>query len=81
VAGHVHALVTEGLILPGGAVVPGPRYDEDLERLLTETFRRLVLEALRREERISESFQESLLGWRHGGGFSVYARLPPYHSL
>jgi ribosomal protein S27E len=71
---HVHALVTEGLLLPGGAVVPGPQYDEELERLLTETFRRLVLEALRREERISESFLESLRTWRHGGGFSVYAR-------
>jgi hypothetical protein len=71
---HVHALVTEGLILPGGVVVPGPRYDEELERLLTEMFRRLVLGALRREERISESFLESLRTWRHGGGFSAYAR-------
>jgi hypothetical protein len=33
-----------------------------------------VLEALHREERISESFLESLLTWQHGGGFSVYAR-------
>ena len=71
---HVHALVTDGLILPGGTFVPGPAYDEDLERLLTETFRRLVLLALHREERLSESFLESLLTWRHGGGLSVYAR-------
>ena len=71
---HVHALVTEGLLLPGGTAIPGPAYDETLERLLTETFRRLVLEVLHREERISESFLESLLTWRHGGGFSVYAR-------
>ncbi|MCP3861107.1 MAG: transposase [Phycisphaeraceae bacterium] len=71
---HVHALVTEGLLLPGGTVVPGPAYDEPFERLLTETFRRLVLQALHREERISDSFLESLLTWRHGGGFSVYAR-------
>jgi hypothetical protein len=54
--------------------VAGPIYDEDLERLLTETFRRLVLEALREEQRLSEEFLESLLTWRHGGGFSVYAR-------
>ncbi len=66
--------MTEGLLLPGGIAIPGPAYDETFERLLTETFRRLVLEALRREERISEAFLESLLAWRHGGGFSVYAR-------
>ncbi len=66
--------MTDALLLPGGSVVPGPAYDESLERLLTETFRRLVLEALRREERLSESFLESLMTWRHGGGFSVYAR-------
>jgi hypothetical protein len=71
---HVHALVTDGLVLPGGTFVPGPVYDERLERLLTETYRRLVLEALRREERISDTFLESLSTWRHGGGFSVYAR-------
>jgi len=71
---HVHGLVTDGLLLPGGEYVPLPVYDEELERLLTETFRRLVLEALREEERLSEEFLESLLTWRHGGGFSVYAR-------
>ncbi len=71
---HVHALVTDALLLPGGIIVPGPAYDETLERLLTETFRRLVLEALHQEERISDTFLESLLTWRHGGGFSVYAR-------
>ncbi len=68
---HVHALVTDGLILPGGEFVPLPAYDETLERLLTETFRRLVLGALRKEERISETFLESLSSWRHGGGFSA----------
>ena len=71
---HVHALATDGLILPGGAFVPLPAYDETLERLLTETFRRLVLRALHKEERISETFLESLATWRHGGGFSAYAR-------
>jgi hypothetical protein len=71
---HVHALATDGLILPGGEFVPLPDYDETLERLLTETFRRLVLKAVHEEERISEAFLESLLTWRHGGGFSVYAR-------
>jgi hypothetical protein len=71
---HVHALVTDGVLLRGGEFVPLPMYDETLERLLTETFRRLVLEALRKEERISETFLESLLTWRHGGGFSAYAR-------
>jgi hypothetical protein len=51
-----------------------PAYDETLERLLTETFRRLVLRALHKEERISETFLETLATWRHGGGFSAYAR-------
>ena len=51
-----------------------PPYDEGLERLLTETFRRLVLDALVKAERLSEEFRERLLSFRHGGGFSVYGR-------
>lgn len=71
---HIHALVTDGVFLRDGSWVAGPRYDEDLERALTETFRRLVLETLVREESLSEGFAASLGTWRHGGGFSVYAR-------
>jgi hypothetical protein len=36
--------VSDGLFLREGEFVPGPFYDEALEKLLTETFRRLVLD-------------------------------------
>ena len=71
---HCHCLVSDGLFLPGGEFVPAPPYDEGMERLLTETFRQLVLDALVSEERLSEGFRERLLSFRHGGGFSVYGR-------
>ena len=51
-----------------------PLYDEDFERLLTETFRRLVLDELVKANRLSLLFREKLLTWQHGGGFSVYGR-------
>ncbi len=51
-----------------------PLYDEEFERLLTETFRRLVLDELVKANRLSPEFREKLLCWRHGGGFSVYGR-------
>ena len=66
--------MTAGLLLPGSEFVPLPAYDEELERLLTETYRRLVLRAPVRENRLTESFGEELLRFRHGGGFSVYGR-------
>jgi hypothetical protein len=71
---HCHCLVADGLFLGGGDFLPLPPYDEEFERLLTETFRRLVLDALVREERLTEGFREKLLTFRHGGGFSVYGR-------
>ncbi len=54
--------------------MPGRLYDETVERLLTETWRRLVLDALVGEDRLSEDFRDKLLSWRHQGGFSVYGR-------
>ena len=71
---HLHCLVSDGLLLPGGEFVPLPLYDEEFERLLTETFRRLVLDELVKANRLSLEFREKLLCWRHGGGFSVYGR-------
>jgi hypothetical protein len=71
---HVHALVTDGLLFSGGDFHPMRLWDGEIERLLTETFRRLVLDALVTEERLSEEFRERLLTFRHGGGFSVYGR-------
>ena len=47
---------------------------KSFEEVLTETFRRLVLDALVREDRLTEDFCERLLTFRHGGGFSVYGR-------
>ena len=71
---HGHCLASDGLLLPGGGFIPMPPYDEEYEQLLTETYRRLVLDALVKEERLSAAFREKLLTWRHGGGFSVYGR-------
>ena len=71
---HIHSLLSDGLLLPGGEFIPMPPYDEGYEELLTETFRRLVLDALVNEERLSPAFREKLLTWRHGGGFSVHGR-------
>jgi hypothetical protein len=41
-------------------------------RAVEELFRRLVIEALRKAERLSEEFAERLLSWERSG-FSVYA--------
>ena len=67
---HLHALITDGALLPGGAFVPLPFLDTDV---LSEMFRRMVLKRLHRAERLSEGFRDSLLPWVHSG-FSVYAR-------
>jgi len=74
---HLHCLVSDGLLLPGGEFVPLPLYDEEFERLLTETFRRLVLDELVKANRLSLSFREKLLSWQHGGG-SGSLRPTPY---
>ncbi len=71
---HIHSLVSDGVFLPGGEFVPLPLYDEEFERLLTETFRRLVLDELVKANRLSLEFREKLLTWQHGGGFSVFGR-------
>jgi ribosomal protein S27E len=71
---HVHSLASAGLLLRGGEFVPLPPMDAKLESLLTETYRRLVLDALVEEDRLTEGFRDELLRWGHGGGFSVYGR-------
>jgi hypothetical protein len=71
---HVHALVSDGLLLAGGEFVAGPTFDDAFERKVTERFQKLVLRALRKEERLSEEFAEKLLTFGHGGGFSVFGR-------
>jgi hypothetical protein len=70
---HLHCLVSDGLFRKGGEFVPFPLFDEGFEKLLTETFRRLVLDALVKARRLSEDFRDRLLSFGHGGGFSVYA--------
>jgi hypothetical protein len=65
---HIHALVTEGVFALDGtfhAVAWPP------SSVLEEAFRGLLLAALRRAGRLSESFLDSLLAWRHSG-FSVH---------
>ena len=65
---HIHAIVTEGVFTPEGAFHPVPWPPA---RVLEEAFRRLLLAALLRAERLSESAHESLLAWAHSG-FSVH---------
>jgi hypothetical protein len=66
---HVHIICTEGVVTPDGrfhpVIWPGKR---DLE----ERFRRLFLTLLEKAKRLSTSFHETLLSWRHSG-FSVDA--------
>ena len=70
----LHCLVSDGVFRKGGEFVPFPLFDEDFEQLLTETFRRLVLDALVKARRLSEDFRDRLLSFGHSGGFSVYGR-------
>ncbi len=70
---HVHALVTDGVLEHGGAFLPLTTPDL---AALNELFRRLVLAALVKAERLSESFRDRLLAWRHSG-FSVYGAQVP----
>jgi hypothetical protein len=71
---HLHCLVSDGVFRKGGEFVPFPLFDEDFEMLLTETFRRLVLDALVKARRIEEDTRDRSLTFRHGGGFSVNGR-------
>jgi hypothetical protein len=71
---HIHSLVSDGIFLEGGEFIPLPLWSEDFEELLTETYRRLVLDELVKAERLSSDFREKLLSFGHGGGFSVYGR-------
>ncbi len=65
---HVHAIVTDGAFAPDGHFERMGHWDA---AALTELFRRLVLAALRREQRLSEEFHQNLLSWVHSG-FSVH---------
>jgi hypothetical protein len=64
----VHALPTDGLLARDGTFVA----TEPDVRAVEELFTRLVIEALRKAERLSEEFAERLLSWERSG-FSVYA--------
>jgi hypothetical protein len=50
---HIHALVTAGLLATGGEFVPLPSIDTSV---LTEAFRKLVLDGLYEAERLSDRF-------------------------
>ena len=66
---HVHALSTDGLFLRDGTFVPVAAPDA---KAVEESFRRLVIAALVKAERLSEEFAERLLSWERSG-FSVHA--------
>jgi hypothetical protein len=69
---HVHLLVTDGVVSPGGEFVPLPNVDASV---LTEKFRRCVLDRLHQAERLSDEFRKSLLSWIRPG-FSVFVGPP-----
>ena len=53
-------------MVPGGEFMAGPPWDEAFEKKVTEGFRKRVLRALRREERLSEELHDKLLTFAHG---------------
>jgi len=65
---HIHAIVAEGLFALDGTfhAIPCPP-----AWVFEEVFRRLLLAAFVRAERLSEEFCDRLLSWRHSG-FSVF---------
>jgi hypothetical protein len=67
----VHVLAADGAFLPDGTFIALPGVPEGL---LTEGFRRAVLEFLTQNDAISEDLRSKLLGWRHSG-FSVHHRV------
>jgi hypothetical protein len=76
---HVHALITDGAFGADGSFERLPYWDACA---LGELYRRLVLAALRRKNRLSDEFHRSLLTWVHSG-FSVHvggAILPGDHD-
>ena len=66
---HVHAVATEGVFPRDGVFLPLPWPPSGV---LEEAFRRILLAALVRAERLSEGGHDALLSWRHSG-FSVHA--------
>ena len=60
----VHTIAADGALLPDGRFVPLPAVPEGL---LTEGFRRAVLEFLVRHAAISAELRSKLLGWRRKG--------------
>jgi len=65
---HLHVIVTEGLFSREGTFhgVAWPP-----QGALEEAFRRLLLAALVKKERLTEETRDRLIAWRHSG-FSVY---------
>ena len=73
---HVHALITEGafhVAADGAAEFERVQWWD--RKALNELFRRKVLRALRKAERLRPETEQMLLGWEHSG-FSVHATEP-----
>ena len=68
---HIHALVTAAVVRPGGRVTS--------KRIragrIHDRFRKGLISALVKAERLSPEFAETLLGWAHSG-FSVFVGDP-----
>ena len=69
---HCHAIISDGVWTRRGEFLELPSLDT---ASVCELFRRLLLQRLHQEERLSEGFMENLLSWVHPG-FSVFAGEP-----
>jgi len=65
---HLHSLVSDGLVSPGGSFVPVPSPDPVC---LIELFRHKLIKALLAREKISPRLVEIMQNWVHPG-FSVF---------
>jgi hypothetical protein len=75
---HLHVIATDGCFYGNGGFAVGPTpHSSDLE----EAFRLEVFKMLKKEEKITDSIIENMLGWHHSG-FNVYCgeRIWPSNS-
>ena len=75
---HLHVIATDGCFNSSGSFTVGPDpQSSDLE----EAFRLEVFKMLKKEEKITDSIIENMMGWHHSG-FNVYCgvRICPSNS-
>ena len=69
---HLHGLVADGLFTESGYFYVMPKVDI---RPLAELFRANVLNMLKKEGLIDDSFIKMIMAWRHNSGFSVHNKV------